>query len=116
MANLNITICDYCKGLQIVELPAKIIIQTGKGKNKEVFKADICSGCFDIFRAKVEERIDINKIPLNPQNGGGETIVPSRVDNIAEMDKVFANKCTHEHSSYDPPYVICKDCGEKWLA
>ena len=118
MAKLNIIICDLCKNVSKVELPFTITLQSGKGKDKEVTKAEICIECYNELYKRIELDFDFNN-SLTPQPRktekieiDGEVIVPSNL-NTAATQKL---KCQHERTSFDPPNLICRDCGEEWRA
>ena len=108
MARINLIICDLCKKPNNSEL--YLSLQDGRGKNKKVVKAEICQLCFEKLTN------DINReYSLEPQKrlGEGETIIPSKAENIVKNPRP---KCYHDNNSYEPPYFICKDCGEKWTS
>ena len=119
MAKLNIIICDLCQSISKVELPFTITLQSGKGKDKEVTKAEICITCYNELYKRVELDFDFNN-SLTPQPRkterveitDGETIVPSNLNIVATQEQ----KCYHDKTSYDPPNLTCKDCGEEWKA
>lgn len=120
MARLSIIICDLCKSMSKVTLPFCITLQSGKGKTKEVKKADICQGCYDNLYKKIEHDFEFNNSFL-PQPkvekvdiAEGESIVPSNLNNIVPPPRP---SCLHDRTSFEPPNDIkCKDCGEEWKA
>ena len=137
MARLNIIICDLCKNMSKVTLPFGITLQSGKGKNKELTKAEICQQCYDATRGRIESDFDLNNSfssrprretgrpannmpsPEKIEIADGESIVPSNVDNIAPPPRQM--KCTHEQTSVidnegTKIYLKCKECGEEWEA
>ena len=120
MARLNIIICDLCKSMSKVTLPFCITLQSGKGKNREVNKAEICQGCYDNLYKKIESDFEFNnsfssqprmeKVDITH----GESIVPSNLNNVAPPPQP---SCLHDRTSFDPPSNIrCRDCGEEWRA
>ena len=137
MARLNIIICDLCKSMSKVTLPFGITLQSGKGKNKELTKAEICQKCYDSTRSRIESDFEFNNSfssrprtenriashlsnPDKIEIAAGESIVPSNVDNIAPPPQ---KKCLHDEKSiydYDDvtetSYLRCKECGEEWEA
>jgi len=118
VARLNIIICDLCKSISSATLPFALALQSGKGKDKEQTKAEICQKCYDSIYKKIESDFDFNK-SLKPQPRlekieitEGESIVPSK--NITSVP--LEHKCPHDKTSFDPPNLRCRDCGEEWRA
>lgn len=120
MAKLNIIICDLCQNMSKVELPFTLTLQSGKGKDKEITKAEICITCYNELYKRIELDFDLNN-SLIPQPRSmekikiaeGESIVPSRTNTVIAAPKP---QCYHDKTSYDPPNITCKDCGEEWKA
>jgi hypothetical protein len=104
-----------------VSLSFTLVLQSGKNKDKEVTKSEICQNCYDDLYGSIKSDFEVNNsFPLpqteNPKKieiTKGETIVPSNTDNIALPPQP---KCYHDKKSFDEPYVTCRDCGEKWRA
>lgn len=136
MARHNIIICDLCKNISKVTLPFGMTLQSGKGKNREITKAEICQKCYDSTRSRIESDFEFNNsfssrprmetrgavshLPSSDkiEIAAGESIVPSNIDNIAPPPQ---KKCFHEHTSLtdddgEKSYLKCKDCGEEWEA
>lgn len=123
MARLSIIVCDLCRTVSNEELPYSLTLQKGRGKGKEVVKAEICSTCFSSFVEKIESDFDINQLPQNKTPkvlekkviAEGETVVPSNIDNITEIPSEYADKCPHNKTSFEPPNrAKCRECGEEW--
>lgn len=101
-------------------------LQKGKGKNKEVFRAEICSTCFDVLTQKITSEIDLNQLPQSGAGANnipvekkviadGETLVPSSLDNVAPAPARQSSVCRHEQASFEPPGIVkCRKCGDTW--
>jgi hypothetical protein len=135
MARLNIIICDLCKGMSKVTLPYGMTLQSGKGKDREVTKAEICQKCYEDLSQRIQSDFDFNNsfssrprkdikpaAELSPidiiEIAKGENMVPSNIDNIAPPPQP---KCLHGATSIiDDDGVTtqlkCRDCGEEWKA
>ncbi len=132
MARLNIIICDLCKSMSKVTLPFGITLQSGKGKSKELTRAEICQNCYDLTLSRIESDFEFNKSfstkprmevgtisPDKIEIAVGESIVPSNLDNVAPPPQKM--QCTHMHTSLMDDegtklHLKCKDCGEEWEA
>lgn len=125
MARFSIIVCDLCPKISKEELPYSLALQKGKGKDKEVTKAEICSSCFSTLIEKIESDFDLNQLPQNNEQvmqigeqkviADGETLVPSNLDNVAKLPGRIEQTCGHEKTSFEPPNnVKCKECGDEW--
>lgn len=133
MARLSIIVCDLCnvpshtirKGTSKEELPYNLSLQQGKGKDKEVHKAEICKKCFDGIITKLSDDFNVNTLPqINMKQvvnippkviAEGETIVPSSAENITDLPSKNENTCSHEKASFEPPGKMkCRDCEFEW--
>ena len=109
-------------------LPFNITLQSGKGKNKEVTKAEICQQCYDATCSRIESEFEFNNDFSQKTRSGalspaieitkGESIVPSNVDNIKPPPQP---KCLHDRKSIleddgEKTYLKCNECGEEWEA
>ncbi len=112
MARINIVVCDLCGETQKASIDNKLSIKVGKDKPR---KAEVCAAC----TKDILERLDADKTTIQPkktkQTGdNGEIIVPSALTNErikhSNQKKVV---CAHERTSFEPPDLICKDCGDK---
>ena len=133
MARLNIIICDICKGMSNVTLLFGVTLQSGKGKNKELTKAEICQKCYDDLTSRIKSDFDFDNSfssrprleknrtallpsPLKVEIAEGESIVPSNVNNITPPPQPM---CLHDRKSFvedKEDYLRCRDCGEEWKA
>jgi len=130
MARLNIIICDLCKGISKVTLQYILTLQSGKGKDKEVTKAEICPTCHEDLIGRVKSEFEFNNsFSSKPRREHrttpsqdvieiveGESIVASNVDNIAPPPQP---RCLHDRKSFiedKEDYLRCRDCGEEWKA
>jgi len=119
MARLSIIICDLCKSMSKETLPFMLSLQSGKGKNKEVTKAEICSTCLNELKSKIESEFNITnnfsqetKVEKK-EIAAGETIVASQLNNVTAAPA--RPECTHDANEFEPPNnLTCKDCGEQW--
>lgn len=129
MATVNIKICDLCNSM-IKEggLPYRLRLQERAYKKGGVrLTAEVCEACFADLSSRIDSDInfeDFNKKqPSSPRDRSevvrlddDVALVPSAVDYDVAMNKPPANKCPHEQTSFDPPVVTCKHCGESWEA
>jgi len=121
MARLNIIICDLCKQMSKVTLSFALTLQSGKGKDKEVTKSEICQKCYDNLKGRIKSDFDFNN-SFSPQPrveiidiANGEVIVPSKLNTVIAPPP--QPSCLHEIKSFEPPNnVRCRDCGEEWKA
>ena len=139
MANMNLLICDLCTKIK-KNLVYKLVLQhkdSRKAAHKEAglkpIRAEICQDCFDRLSSKIESEInleEINKIQrksITTQDweeepavikvlDDGSSIVPSKTDYDPGHNKPASSACSHDKTSFDPPNVRCRDCGEEWEA
>lgn len=109
MAKLNIFVCDLCNYIQYEDIVIfKLILQQGFGKNKETNRGYICKKCYDDLTVKLSAEVKF-KNQIYPT----KTITPAAKTRDGTSSK---DKCLHEHNSFEPPFVVCRDCGEKWDA
>lgn len=105
MARLNIIICDLCKNMSKATLQFGLTLQSGKGKNKEVKRAEICQKCYDVLIKKIESDFEFNNNFSLPrvekvEIAEGESMVPSNINNVAPPPQPT---CPHDKTSFDPP-------------
>lgn len=121
MATLKIIICDLCKRAE-ENLGYKLIVQRGpKSKGGVLLSSEICEACYaDLFN-KVNSKPDISKLTGTPEAKrvfdikaieDGVNKVPSSITLPKRGGKQPDFGCLHEHTSYNPPDIICKDCNE----
>lgn len=115
MARLNIIVCDLC-GVKQTDAPQnKLSIKQGK---QPPIKGEICDTCASdlIDRVKYEKTGTnlVAKKQIASKTADGDAIVPSALTNeqIKHSNKK-STVCTHERTSFEPPNLICKDCGDK---
>lgn len=127
MAKLKINICDLCGSLRD-DLPYRLsITEKGKGRGGSALRAEICQQCFGNLDSKVNAEVDLNTIRPKPQESTQTAIVtkePVRVDDVTSMvpsavdyapganRQPRARGCQHDKTSFEPPNIVCRDCGE----
>lgn len=110
MAKLNISVCDLCKKL---EDNIEHSIQLAHPATKKKIKAEICNGCFDTLANKIIAGPDLTKYVAGPALRQPDGIVPSSANNISRAPLKGGSSCEHQNTSFDRPFIICKDCGHK---
>lgn len=117
MSSIRVYICATCNRTSKDKFDAKLSLNKGKGENKQCRRTLVCDVCFEEFLAKIDDELDINEIFNNSTRiksiDDGEKIIPSKAPPGGSRPN---NNCPHEKSSYEHPYIICKSCGEEWLA
>lgn len=125
MAKFNLSLCDYCHKLSKKEFNHFLILRKGKAKGGELTKAEICEECFDKFLSRIEAEVTLDGTnnPIKPTTNKNQiqldddaAIVPSNTDYDTAYNKPTGVTCKHENTSFDPPNVTCKKCGEVWTA
>ncbi len=123
MAKLSIIICDLCKKINEAKEEYLLTIQVGKGKDREVTKAEICSTCYEKLSDAINSEFEFNKLPQQQNSPGieigrGENIVPSNINNVAPPPQLQVDKCKHDSRSLTPvgetTWFVCRDCGHEW--
>ena len=86
MAHLKIIICDLCKKISKAALPFMLTLQSGKGKGKEVTKAEICCPCYDKLYERIQSEFKFDSFSQSHvekiEIANGESIVKSNLNNI----------------------------------
>jgi len=120
MATLKIIICDLCKKAE-KNLGYRLTVHRGpKNKNGIVLSSEICEACFLDLSLKVANEPDISKLTGRPEARkidiqtieDGVNKVPSSITLPKKGGRQPDTGCLHEHTSYEPPDIICKDCKE----
>ena len=114
MARSAITVCDLCNKI-VEDADFKLVLSSGKGKDKEVTKAEICLDCYEKIKSAIESSFDFNSDFSRPVINvlKGENIVPSTINNVTAAPQL-KKSCSHEKKSYEPPDITCLDCGHAW--
>jgi len=130
MATMNLSICDLCKLVSKDGLPFRFTLQKKGKKGAANIKAEICQVCFDDFSSRIESEISfeqLNKSATKPPRQmksvdglrmiqDNIAVVPSAMDYDTAYNRSGQSKCGHEKTSFDPPYIKCKECGDQWEA
>lgn len=124
MAKLHISICDYCK--EISKQPLDYTLTIRKKKEGNLVRIEICNKCFGIFASKTKEDVNLDKIqqkdfslPVAEDSQAIKidedvSLVPSKMSYGKSSGQKQSSGCPHDRTSFDPPKIKCKDCGESW--
>lgn len=91
MVKLNISVCDFCKGIKDSGLDYRISLGL-KGKKGVLLKAEICNNCYTALDTKLRAEVDFTK--QIPENG---SFVPSA--NRTPLASKEKSGCKHERLS-----------------
>lgn len=118
MARLNVVLCDLCKKISKTDSPATLKAVKGRGDDKQVISAELCSDCFDSLKAKIDTVVNLDTLtgaptkrheyPGEPGNTPHELRTP-----IASRRRPELNACKHLNSDFKHPFITCRDCGNQ---
>jgi hypothetical protein len=113
MAKISVIVCDLCKKLT-ESVGHKLQLSSGKGEGRVSAKAEICQGCYDGLKSKIDSPLNLGALtaPAQSKKAGDGAIVPSSAENIAASPRRNPpGPCTHTDTKFESPFIICLNCG-----
>jgi hypothetical protein len=128
---MNLSICDLCNSIGRGSLPFRFTLHDrAKNKGGAIARAEICDACCERLMSQLEQELSFEQInkpqPSTMQAPKRQPVLATKIDEDTTMvpsamdysrrDNTPESKCSHPETSYDPPYLKCKKCGEQWEA